>query len=68
MLKKYCEYFVGLYKKISEPNWQWFEDILAYSNGVIPESLLLAYKRTGDQNILILPKPHLIFSHSIHSR
>jgi len=68
MLKKYCKYLVGLYKKNNEPDWQWFEDILAYSNGVIPESLLLAYKRIGDQNILILPRPRLIFSYSIHSR
>lgn len=61
MLKKYCEYFAGLYKKISEPNWQWFEDILAYSNGVIPESLLLAYKRLGDQKYFNIAKASLDF-------
>ena len=61
MLKKYCKYLVGLYKKNNEPNWQWFEDILAYSNGVIPESLLLAYKRIGDQKYFNIAKAALDF-------
>lgn len=61
MLKKYCKYLVGLYKKNNKPNWQWFEDILAYSNGVIPESLLLAYKRIGDQGYFNIAKAALDF-------
>lgn len=66
MLKKYCRYLVGLYKEISGPNWHWFEDILAYSNGVIPEALLLAYKRIGNQKYYNIAKTTLDFlaSHS----
>jgi glycosyltransferase involved in cell wall biosynthesis len=66
MLKKYCQYLIELYEKVSEPNWQWFEDILAYSNGVIPEALLLAYKRTGDQKYFNIAKDSLDFL-AVHS-
>lgn len=61
MLKKYCKYLMGLYKKVSGPNWQWFEDILAYSNGVIPEALLLAYMRIGNQKYFNIAKDTLDF-------
>lgn len=61
MLKKYCQYLLGLYERVSEPNWQWFENILAYSNGVIPEALLLAYKQTGDQKYFNIGKDSLDF-------
>lgn len=60
-LKKYCRYLVGLYKKTSEPGWQWFEDILTYSNGVIPEALLLAYNKTNDQQYFNIAKATLDF-------
>jgi glycosyltransferase involved in cell wall biosynthesis len=53
---KYCEYLVGLYKKNSRPQWQWFENIMTYSNGVISESLFLAYKITGDQRYFNIAK------------
>jgi hypothetical protein len=66
MLKKYCQYLIELYEKVSEPNWQWFEDILAYSNGVIPEALLLAYKQTGDQKYFNIAKDSLDFL-ALHS-
>ncbi|MFA6193299.1 MAG: glycosyltransferase [Parcubacteria group bacterium] len=58
---KYCKYLVGLYKKSSQPNWQWFEDILSYSNGVIPEALFLAYKITGNQQYFNIAKSTLDF-------
>ena len=60
-LIKYCRYLVKLYKKNSKPQWQWFENILAYSNGVIPESLFLAYKITGDQQYFNIAKSTLDF-------
>ncbi|HPN55129.1 MAG TPA: glycosyltransferase, partial [Candidatus Moranbacteria bacterium] len=60
-LKKYCQYLVELYEKNDKPDWQWFEDILAYSNGVLPEALLLAYKRLGDQKYFNIAKITLDF-------
>lgn len=65
-IKQNCEHLINLHKTNNTPGWQWFEDILAYSNGVIPESLLQAYKVTGDQRYFNLAKTTLDFlvSHS----
>ena len=37
-----------LYEFHSESNWNWFENYLTYANSVLPESLLYAWKSTGD--------------------
>lgn len=66
VLKQCCKHLVELYKKNSQPDWQWFEIVLAYSNGVIPEALFLAYKITGNQQYFNVAKSTLDFliSHS----
>ena len=61
VLEKHCQYLVKLYKQNCDPKWQWFEDVLAYSNGVIPEALLLAYKKTGNQKYFNISKDTLDF-------
>jgi hypothetical protein len=61
MLKKHTDYLLELYEKISEPNWQWFEDVLAYSNGVLPEAILWAYRKTGNQKYFNIAKNSLDF-------
>jgi hypothetical protein len=38
---------MNMYTHVKTENWNWFEDILSYANSVIPESLILAYARTG---------------------
>lgn len=60
-LMKYSECLVEFYKKNSEPKWRWFEDVLTYSNGVIPEALLLAYQKTGNQKYFNIGKESLDF-------
>jgi len=61
VLMEHCEYLIGLYEKSSQPQWQWFENVLAYSNGVIPEALFLAYKTIGDQRYFNIAKSTLNF-------
>ncbi|WP_308992348.1 glycosyltransferase [Mariniflexile litorale] len=39
---------VELYDFHSEKDWNWFEPYLTYANSVLPESLLYAWKSTGD--------------------
>lgn len=39
---------VTLYDFHSEDNWNWFENYLTYANSVLPESLLYAWKATGE--------------------
>ena len=60
-LAKYCGYLIRLYKKNSDSQWQWFEGMLSYSNGVIPEALFLAYKITGNQQYFNVAKSTLDF-------
>src|SRR5690606_36760603 len=45
-----------LYDFHSDDNWQWFEPYLTYANSVLPESLLYAWKSTGDQRFKRIAK------------
>ena len=60
-IKELGDYLVGLFSASRGENWDWFEDILAYSNGVLPESLLVAYERTNDNEYLRVAKTSLDF-------
>jgi len=62
----YSEYLIKLYHANETENWQWFEDMLAYSNGIMPEALLFAYRITGNQKNFNIAKTTLDFliSHS----
>jgi len=33
---------INRYKESNSPDWQWFEDVLAYDNAVLPHSLFVA--------------------------
>ncbi|MET4082835.1 glycosyltransferase involved in cell wall biosynthesis [Pedobacter sp. UYP30] len=37
------------YRKNSEKDWNWFEDILTYDNAILPLSLLCHYQATGNK-------------------
>jgi glycosyltransferase involved in cell wall biosynthesis len=43
---------VALYERNSYPDWQWFEDRLAYDNAVIPNALFVAGLTFGDEKYL----------------
>ena len=47
-----CDRLVQLYEKTYSPDWQWFESYLTYSNGVMPEALLLGYTITRNDKYL----------------
>lgn len=40
--RELADRLVKLYERKSTPNWRWFEDILAYSNHILPLALLKA--------------------------
>ncbi|PIP26608.1 MAG: hypothetical protein COS71_02195 [Candidatus Moranbacteria bacterium CG06_land_8_20_14_3_00_40_12] len=61
VLVRYCGELIRLYKKNNRPDWQWFEDTLSYSNGIMPEALFLAYKLTGNQRYFNIAKTTLDF-------
>ena len=43
-IKLLADKIVSLYNAQSTKDWHWFEPVLAYSNGLIPKSLMLAYE------------------------
>ena len=43
-IKLLADKIVHHYKTQSTSDWHWFEPVLAYSNGLIPKSLMLAYE------------------------
>ncbi|GEC73290.1 Glycosyltransferase involved in cell wall bisynthesis [Flavobacterium flevense] len=47
---------VDLYNFHSEENWNWFENYLTYANSVLPESLLYAWKATGELKFKAIAK------------
>ena len=51
-VKKYGSVLLEEYKKHSTKDWFWFEDVLTYSNGLIPQALTLAYLATGNKTFL----------------
>ena len=65
-LSTYADFLVELYHLNQASDWQWFEEGLAYSNAVLPEALLVAYKVTGNSDYLKIGSATLEFliSHS----
>jgi glycosyltransferase involved in cell wall biosynthesis len=43
---------VDIYVSSSSPGWNWFEDVLAYSNARLPQALLACASRNGDKTML----------------
>lgn len=44
LITEYADNLVAGYEKYSDETWKWFESHLAYSNGLLPESLLIAWR------------------------
>ena len=40
--KDFCEKLHSLYLQHSDDNWKWFEDIVTYNNGRLPQSMIMA--------------------------
>jgi len=41
-----------MYESIRRPDWKWFENVLAYGNARLPQSLLLAGSATSDDRMV----------------
>ncbi|MFH1594605.1 MAG: mannosyltransferase, partial [Candidatus Omnitrophota bacterium] len=46
LIISHCDRLVSLYRAVSSPQWQWFENYLTSSNAVLSEALILGYKHT----------------------
>jgi hypothetical protein len=40
------------YEDTRAPDWEWFEDIMSYSNARLPQAMLLAYDAIGEPQLL----------------
>ena len=60
-----AESLVEYLEKNEKPDWCWFEDMLTYSNGIIPRMLFLAYMETGDKRYLDAAERSLDFLTSV---
>lgn len=49
LIRKLADRMCQMYLHETTDNWQWFESYLTYANSVLPESLLYAYKETGEE-------------------
>jgi glycosyltransferase involved in cell wall biosynthesis len=58
---KLADKLVGYYEKTSAPDWHWFEDILAYANGIMPDSLVDAYLLSKNEKYLSIARESLDF-------
>lgn len=61
ILKKCADKVADCYKNCADEEWQWFENIVAYSNGRIPQAMYLAYDITGEKNYLDIAENSLNF-------
>jgi uncharacterized protein YyaL (SSP411 family) len=56
-----ADFLLRIFADTAHDNWQWFEDILAYSNAILPEALLVAYDITKDKKYFDIAKTSLNF-------
>lgn len=47
-----CARLVRLYKDNAAPDWQWFEQVLTYDNGKLPQALIQAGRWLPDKEAL----------------
>ncbi len=43
-IRRHCDDLVDLYERSRDPEWEWFEENLTYSNALLPEALLAGYE------------------------
>ncbi len=60
-MKELAYYLLDLFETSKADGWLWFEDILSYSNGILPEALFVAYQRTNDERYLSVARESLDF-------
>ncbi len=56
-----ADMLVEHFEKNNTADWHWFEDILAYSNGILPEALVDAYRCTDNERYLVIAQQTLNF-------
>lgn len=61
LIRRLADGLVDQYRQTAGQGWQWFEDVLTYSNAVLPLSLCLAYEIAGKKAYLAAAVESLAF-------
>jgi glycosyltransferase involved in cell wall biosynthesis len=61
LIIRHADFLLDRFNENATEDWQWFEQSLTYSNSVLPEALLLAYKVTGNYHYFKVGKRALDF-------
>lgn len=59
--ERLAEKLAAMFEKNNDPTWKWFEDILAYSNALMPDALMEAYIFTKKEKFLNVARQSLDF-------
>ncbi len=60
-ITRHCDFLLFRYNQSRGDNWDWFEQVLTYSNALLPEALLLGFLATGNTEYLTVGKKTLDF-------
>jgi uncharacterized protein YyaL (SSP411 family) len=55
----WADLLVAAYRHEQAPDWQWFEGLLCYANGILPYALLVAHQATGSAEYLVVARKTL---------
>lgn len=61
LITQQADFLLDRFNDNASEDWQWFEQSMTYSNAVLPEALLLAYKVTGNYSYFKVGKASLDF-------
>jgi len=64
-IKRLADKLVESYRINSDKEWKWFEKVITYSNGKLPEALFLAYKVGKEKKYLEVAEESLNFLSSL---
>ncbi len=65
LLIKLTKKITDSYEAYKKPDWDWFEDILTYDNGMLPLSLFYSYEITSDKYVFDIAMTTLKFLEKI---
>lgn len=57
----FCDDLIYLYNRAKGKGWYWFEEVIAYCNGIIPQALFAYYSFCGNRNALSIARDSLAF-------
>jgi len=64
-LRSFADILVKHYEDRCTPNWKWFEDLLAYDNGILPLALLHAAEILNEKKFMSIAMESMDFLSSI---